>query len=277
MHRLSPSAKILVFNNFLANLKLLAVDNSQSLQRGIWVTLGNRLVIATAAVLVAVVLFAAFYALTLPEQNTLYQVSPFNVLAAGNFEGNTTYSELAKHGDFGIGTLNDLNGEMIAINGKFYQIPTDGAPREIGSSEETPYATITFFSSDYTFQVANVSSYSQLALEINSTLPNYNAIYAIKVHGFFSFAETRSVSIQTKPYPTLWDAVENQTVFNLNDVSATAVGFFFPDSMNGVDYVGYHLHLLTDNYSAGGHLLECTIESATVEIDQINNYRLLIP
>jgi acetolactate decarboxylase len=277
MHRLSLSSNSLFSNNFLANLKLLAEDISQLLQRGIWVTIGNKLVVATAAALVAVVLFVSFYALALPEQDMLYQVLPFNMLAAGNFEGNTTYAELAKHGDFGIGTLNDLNGEMIAINGKFYQIPTEGAPREIGSSEKTPYATITFFRSDYTFQVANVSSYSQLAFDINSTLPNYNAIYAIKVHGFFSFAETRSVPIQTKPYPTLWDAVKNQTVFNLNDASATAVGFFFPDSMNGVDYVGYHLHLLTDNYSAGGHLLECTIESATIEIDQINNYRLLIP
>jgi len=166
---------------------------------------------------------------------------------------------------------------MFAVNGKFFQIPSDGAPMEIGSSEKTPYATITFFSSDYAFQVANVSSYSQLALEINSTLPNYKDIYAIKVNGFFSIAETRSVPIQTKPYPTLTDAVKNQTVFNLNDVSATAVGFFFPDSMNGIDYIGYHLHLLTDNYSAGGHLLECTIESATIEIDQINNYRLFIP
>jgi acetolactate decarboxylase len=233
-------------------------------------------IIVIAITLVAVILFAVFYELPLPEQDTLYQVSAFNVFSAGNFEGETTYADLAKHGDFGIGTLNGLDGEMIAINGKFYQIPTDGPPREIYSTEKTPYATVTFFSQDQTFQVNNVPSYSQLAEDINSTLPNYSAIYAIKIHGFFNFAKTRSVPIQTKPYPTVTEAVKNQTVFNLNDVEGTLVGFFFPDSMNGVDYAGYHLHFLTDDHTAGGHLLECIIKNATVEIDQMNNYHLLI-
>jgi len=237
----------------------------------------KKLVLVAAAVLVAAVLFAAFYELTRPEQDTLYQVSAFNVFSAGNFEGNTTYAELAKYGDFGIGTLNGLNGEMFAVNGKFYQIPTEGAPREIGSSEKTPYATVTFFNSDQTFQVANVSSYSQLTADINLTLPNCNAIYAVKVVGFFDFAKTRSVPIQTKPYPTLTEAVKNQTVFTLNGVEGMAVGFFFPENMNGVDAVGYHLHFLTDDHTAGGHLLECTIKNATVEIDQTNNYHLMIP
>jgi len=182
-----------------------------------------------------------------------------------------------KYGDFGTGTLNGLNGEMIAFNGEFYQIPTPGNPREIGPEEKTPYVTITFFESDQTFQVANISSLSQLTAKINLTLPNYNAIYALKVHGFFNSAKTRSVPIQTKPYPTLTDAVKNQTVFNLNKVSATLVGFYFPANMDGVDFPGYHLHLLTDDRNAGGHLLECNVEEATVEIDQTNNYHLLIP
>jgi acetolactate decarboxylase len=241
------------------------------------VTLRKKLILVAAAALVVLVLFAAFYELTLHEQDTLYQVSAFNVFSAGNFEGNVTYAELAKHGDFGIGTVNDLNGEMIAINGKFYQIATDGSPREISPAEKTPYATVTFFSSDQIFQVVNVSSYSQLTEGINSALLNYNAIYAIKVHGFFDFAKTRSVPIQTKPYPTLTEAVKNQTVFTINGVSGTAVGFFFPESMDGVDFSGFHLHFLTDDHTAGGHLLECTVKNATVEIDQINNYHLLIP
>jgi len=236
----------------------------------------KKIAIAAATALAAVILIAAFYQLTLPEQDTLYQVSPFNTFSAGNFEGNTTYAELTKHGDFGIGTLNGLNGEMIALNGKFYQIPTDNSPREIDSQEKTPYATITFFTSDQTLQVANLSSYTQLKETLNATIPNHNAIYAIKIHGYFDSAQTRSVPIQTKPYPTLTEAVKNQTIFNLNQVEGTLIGFFFPDSMNGVDAIGYHLHFLTDDHTAGGHLLECSIKNATVEIDQTNNYRLLI-
>ena len=240
-------------------------------------TVRKKLAIAAATLLVVLILFAAFYELTLPDQDTLYQVSAFNVFSEGNFDGNVTYAELAKHGNFGIGTLNQLNGEMIAFDGKFYQIPTNDSPREIGSEEKTPYATVTFFSSDYTFPVANVTSYLQLMENINSTLLNFNVIYAIKVHGFFDFAQTRSVPIQNKPYPNLSEAVKNQTIFDLNEVEGTMAGFFFPTSMNGVDYVGYHLHFLTDDNTAGGHLLECVIKNATVEIDQTNDYHLLLP
>ena len=236
----------------------------------------RKLVLISVALLVVAALPAALY-FSRSEKDSLYQVSAFNVFSAGNFEGNTTYSELAEHGDFGIGTLNGLNGEMIAFNGKFYQIPTEGVPRQISSSEKTPYATVTFFNSDKSFQVANATSYSELTGKINSTLPNYNAIYAIKVHGFFTLAETRSVPIQNEPYPTLTEAVKNQTIFNLSNVKGTAVGFYFPNSMNGVDYSGYHMHFLTDDYLAGGHLLECNLRDATVEIDQINKYNLLIP
>ncbi len=242
----------------------------------------KMLVIAVALVLVAVVLSAVFIELIRPEQESLYQqdmlyqVSAFNWFSAGNFEGNTTFAELAKYGDFGIGTITGLDGEMIALNGQFYQIPAEGTPRLIDPSERTPYATITFFNIDQTFQVANISSYSQLAAEINATLPTLNTIYAIKVHGFFDFANTRSPQLQTEPYPTLTDALKNQALFTLNGVEGTLVGFFFPDYMNGVDYAGYHLHFLTDDHTAGGHLLDCAIKNATVEIDQINNYHLFI-
>lgn len=240
-------------------------------------SLSKKLVIVAAVALAAVILLAAFYQLARPEQDTLYQVSPFNVFSAGNFEGNTTYAELAGHGDFGIGTLNGLDGEMFALNGRFYQIPTEGGPREIGPSEKTPYATVTFFNSDQTFHLADISNYSGLTAAIDSMLPDHDAIYAIKVVGHFDFVKTRSVPVQTKPFPALTEAVKDQTVFDLSGVEGTAVGFFFPASMGGVDVVGYHLHFLADDLTAGGHLLDCTIGDATVVIDQTNDYHLLIP
>ena len=87
-------------------------------------------------VLIAAVLIAGFIIIHLgpcatqtEKPDTLFQVSAFNTFSAGNFDGNTTFAELEKHGDFGIGTLNGLNGEMIALNGVFYQIPTSGLSR----------------------------------------------------------------------------------------------------------------------------------------------------
>jgi acetolactate decarboxylase len=144
----------------------------------------------------------------------------------------------------------------------------------VDSSNMAPYATITFFEADKTIQATDTLNYTQLLTYINGTLLDRDSIYAIKVTGTFDYAQTRSVPIQTAPYPPLTEAIKNQVTFKLDNVSATAVGFWFPKSMDGLDVVGFHLHLITSDYSAGGHLLDCILKNATVEIDQIKNYQL---
>ncbi len=228
-------------------------------------------------------MLAGLYVLTQTKANTivtenrdiLYQISAFNTFSTGKYDGTTSFSELAKHGDFGIGTLNGLNGEMIALDGVFYQVPIDGKPVQISQNALTPYATVTFFDADFTLHV-DAMNYSDLTGYINQSLPDGEAIYAIKVSGTFEYAKTRSVPAQTQPYPPLSEAVSHQTVFDLTNVSGTAVGFYFPSSMSGVDYAGYHLHFLTDDRTAGGHLLDCVISNATIEIDYTNKFSLIL-
>jgi len=243
------------------------------------------MVLLVTFALVAVVSCAAVYAVwqlgfsasVIANRETLFQVSPFNTFSQGNYDGAVTYGELAEHGDFGIGTLNGLNGEMIALDGVFYQVPVEGAPRQIDSSEMTPYATVTFFEADQTSHVDDAVNYSELTAYISGILPSEDAIYAIKIHGTYEHAQTRSVPMQAKPYQPLAEAIKKQTVFTLSNVAATAVGFWFPSSMDGVDYAGYHLHLITDDYSAGGHLLDCIVRNVTVELDQTREFNLVLP
>jgi acetolactate decarboxylase len=233
-----------------------------------------------ASVLIVIVLlfgcFEVFRQTTLQTQPTLFQVAAFNTFSEGNYAGVLSYKELEGHGDFGIGTFEGLNGEMIAVNGVFYQIPSDGKPIQVNDTQTCPYATVTYFHSDQSLTVTT-TNYTQLKIKLDETFISPNAIYAIKVTGSFSWAQTRSPALQTQPYPNLTSALKNQSVFNLTDVSATAVGFWFPNSMNGTDYAGYHLHLITTDHSAGGHLLDCTISNATVEFEKINNFDLRLP
>ena len=237
-----------------------------------------------ASALIIVVVLSAFYAVwqfqansaSVADKDVLFQLAAFNTFSNGNYSGVMSYGELAKHGDFGIGTFDGLNGEMIALNGVFYQIPSDGIPRQVDSNMTTPYATVTYFQADQTFTVSDLN-YTQLKAQIDGVLTSQDAIYAIKVSGTYDYAQTRSPAKQTQPYPALADALKTQSVFTLTNVSATAVGFWFPNSMNGVDYAGYHLHLITGDHAAGGHLLDCIITNATVEIEQINQYKLVLP
>jgi acetolactate decarboxylase len=211
------------------------------------------------------------------DRDTLFQIEAFNTFSTGKYDGYMPYSELAEHGDFGIGTFHELDGEMIALNGIFYQIPIDGKPKQVDPTIKAPYATVTFFEADITKTLENSVNYLEIQNIIRSLMPTENAIYGIKISGTYIYAETRSVPAQTKPYPTIAEVVENQSIFFLNNVSGTAVGFWFPSSMDGVDYAGYHFHLITDDNSAGGHLLDFIVENATIEIDQTNSFNLILP
>jgi acetolactate decarboxylase len=210
------------------------------------------------------------------DRDTLFQLSAFNTFSFGNYAGIMSYSDLAQEGDFGIGTFDGLDGEMIALNGVFYQIPSDGAPKEVSSTQTTPYATVTFFEVDQEFSVSSFN-YTQLKAFLDEKSTSKDAIYAVKVTGLFDWAQTRSPQKQVVPYPNVTEALKTQAVFSLRNVSASAVGFWFPLSMEGVDYAGYHLHLITDDHAAGGHLLDCIIQNAKIEIDQMNRYELVLP
>ena len=245
--------------------------------------MNKRWLIVASIVLVTLIFSGGFYTFWAAQQNnivdrdTLFQIEAFNIFSTGKYDGYMPYSELAEHGDFGIGTVHELDGEMIALNGIFYQIPVDGKPRQIDPSIKAPYATITFFKEDIKKTLKDPVDYFDIQTIIKTLMPTENAIYAIKITGNYLYAETRSVPAQTKPYPIIAEVVKNQSVFILNNVSATAVGFWFPSSMDGVDYVGYHLHLITDDHFAGGHLLNFTVENATIEIDQTNKFNLILP
>jgi len=221
--------------------------------------------------------FAQSNTKVIADKETLFQIAAFNTFSSGNYDGFLPYSELAEHGDFGIGTFHGLDGEMIALDGVFYQIPFDGQPKQANPSMKAPYATVTFFETDQSITLTNTTTYSEIKTIINNHLPDNNSIYAIKISGTYVKAETRSVPLQTKPYPKLEEAILDQSIFNLNNVSATAVGFWFPPSMDGIDYAGYHMHLITDDFTGGGHVSDCRINSAIIEVEKIHNYRLFLP
>lgn len=48
--------------------------------------------------------------------SVIYQTSLMSALLSGVYEGNTTIADLLTHGDFGLGTFNELDGELIAFS-----------------------------------------------------------------------------------------------------------------------------------------------------------------
>src|SRR6476659_2963447 len=75
--------------------------------------------------------------------HVLFQASTIGALLDGAFEGDLRFAELAEHGDLGLGTLNALDGEMIALDGRFYRADVEGRVSEVDPDERTPFAVVT--------------------------------------------------------------------------------------------------------------------------------------
>ena len=50
------------------------------------------------------------------DEHALFQASTVSALLDGAYDGDLTFADLASQGDTGLGTLNGLDGEMIAVD-----------------------------------------------------------------------------------------------------------------------------------------------------------------
>ena len=211
-------------------------------------------------------LFKALMQIKGQEEEAIFQVSRLDSLLVGQYDGNTTYGALQHYGDFGVGTFNAVDGEMVALEGAFYQIKADGVAYPVNNSLKTPFAMVTHFQTDVTFEIDHSMNLSALLDTISAQLDG-KGYYAIRVDGDFQYAKTRSVHSQSTPYPPLTEVVAGQEVFEFNDVQGTMVGYLLPEEVAGENAVGYHFHFLTADRSAGGHFLDGIIQQGIVSID----------
>ncbi len=207
----------------------------------------------------------------------LFQYATINSLLAGVFDGDMTIASLKSYGDFGIGTFNALDGEMVALDGHFYQIRSDGNVYAATDDMRTPFATVLFFQPGRSLVLTNVTSLHALEQQLDRQLPSPNAFYAFRLEVEIESAKTRSVPRQLKPYPSLAEAARNQSVFEFRNKAGTLVGFRAPDFLQGLNVPGYHFHFLTADRQAGGHVLDCVIRRAEVRIAETSRFRMILP
>lgn len=212
------------------------------------------------------------------SRETLTQIGTIDALLGGIYEGEFSLQELSKRGDFGVGTFNRLNGEMVVLDGKFYQITADGKVAPADLNGQTPFAAVTYFETDREITIPAGTNFESLTNLIDATIPTTNVFYAIKVEARFKALKTRSVPMQTRPYKPLVEIAATQPEFDLEDVEGTIIGFRCPPYVAGVNVPGYHLHFLSADKNAGGHLLAFTTAAdAIVKIDETNSFAMILP
>ena len=212
------------------------------------------------------------------DHEILYQVSTIDALMQGVYAGVQPIGEMKKHGDFGIGTFEALDGEMIVLDGTVYQVKADGRVYTVKDTATTPFATVTYFERDFAATTGRSMNFSLFSTEMSSRLPTQNMIYAVRMKGTFPFMKVRAIPVQQEPYPTLTDAAKNQSVYSYTNTTGTVVGFYTPAFFKGLNVAGYHLHFISDDRQTGGHILDFTVPvNTTVEYDITPAFAMPLP
>lgn len=206
----------------------------------------------------------------------LYLSAPVNAIVEGIYEERVPFSEIKRHGDFGLGTFDLLDGEMVMLDGRVYQMTADGCVQEVGDDALTPFACVTFFRPEEPAELDGEMSYDAFLRRLRAPLPSANIFYAFRIEGEFAHMKVRSVP-KSECYIPLVEIAKEQPVFEFHDIRGTLAGFYTPDFMASVSVPGMHLHFLSDDLAHGGHLLECRPRRVSVGIQPIHTLELALP
>ena len=200
------------------------------------------------------------------HRDEVFQTSTMGALLAGVYEGDVSIRELLRHGDFGLGTFNALDGEMLVLDGVCHQLRSDGSATIADAEELSPFAMLTWFRPDHTIAVSAPTDAARLRSMIDEAVHSSNLIVAVRISGEFSEVHTRTVTAQHKPYKPFTEATKDQREVRFTDVSGTLAGFRAPAYEQGIAVAGYHLHFIDQDRRHGGHALDYRLSRGSVDI-----------
>ncbi len=206
-----------------------------------------------------------------------FQTATIESLLDGRYVGDLTIGELLGHGDLGIGTIDHLDGELVVIDGAAFVVSSTGAIRPVGDSESTPFAVVCRFGPSPPIEVDAAADFATLTAAIDEVQPDHGIVTAVRVDGHFPSARVRSVPRQDEPFPPLSEVVSHQTEWHLGEVTGSLVGFRFPDPTEGLEVAGWHLHLISDDRTVGGHVIEVSLAHGTLRTEALRELHVELP
>ena len=206
--------------------------------------------------------------------STLYQISTSTALVEGVHSGSVSSSVLLEHGDFGLGTFEGLDGEMVILDSQIYQV-TDRV-RHRTDDFLVPFASITYFRAKSSFEIDNVACLKDIELACEQERISDNLFYALRLDGIFETIYARAV--HAVPQNTrLVDAAKAQREFHLENIEGTLVGFWSPRYSSSFSVPGYHLHFISKDRTKGGHVLDCTAQKLKAGIQVLSELNIRLP
>jgi len=210
------------------------------------------------------------------EHHSIFQVSTTGAIVKGVFDGCTTVGDLKSHGDFGVGTFENLDGEMMMLDGRCYQAVADGITAEANDSWQVPFATVTRFRADLTEQIDGIDDLDSLQNRLDALRPSDNLFVGIRLDGVFDRVDMRS-ACKALPGEGLVEATSHQSEFGFDRIEGTVVGFWTPAFAKALNVAGYHLHFISADRTKGGHLLGVKAGKLTASLHLETDFHVSIP
>jgi acetolactate decarboxylase len=210
------------------------------------------------------------------SHSTLYQVSTATALVEGIYQGAVRVRTLREHGDLGLGTFENLDGEMMIVDEQFFQARSDGSVKEVEDDVLCPFAVVTRFAPDSAIVLQKCPDLAHLVGQFDQLRHSDNFFFALRVDGHFSYVRTRAMCRTEEGVP-LVQAAAVQPEFEFHDIPGTLIGFWTPEYARTFNVPGYHLHFLSQDHQSGGHLLECAGSELRLQIQREGDYHVALP
>ena len=208
--------------------------------------------------------------------HTVFQVSTSGALVAGVYDREVSVQALLEHGNFGLGTFADLDGEMVVLEGHVYQIQGSGRVTEAARDAGAPFAVVTWFKPETEVSISSVLSFRDLQARCDEFRRSGNIFYALRLDGHFKRVRTRAVN-PPQPGTRLVDAAKVQSEFTFTHIDGSLVGLWSPGFASAFSVAGYHFHFLSADRQHGGHLLELEAEALQLKIEALTSFHLALP
>lgn len=212
--------------------------------------------------------------------DAVYQVALLQSLMQGEYDGIISVKDLKRYGNFGIGTFDGVNGELIALDGKVYQALSDGSVVEAAENETIPFANVKFFHADkVNNQNVQAKNIDDLKQQLNDIIKDEkNQFYFVRIDSKLSQVNVRSELKQKPPYKYLNEILKtDERRFEYKNISGTIVAIYFPTYMNGLNTPGWHLHFISDDKRKGGHVLNITNLQGNLFVDASKEFYMQVP
>jgi len=208
--------------------------------------------------------------------HTLFQVSISGALVAGVYDREVSVKSILEHGDFGLGTFAHLDGEMVVLEGRAFQVQGTGKVLEAAPDAGAPFAVVTRFSPELHINSGPLASFKDLEKCCDRYRVSGNIFYAIRLDGHFVRVRARAVN-PPSPGTRLADASKAQSEFSFSDIDGTLVGLWSPGFSSAFSVQGYHFHFISNDRLHGGHVLDVEAAQLSVRIESLTDFHLALP